>query len=85
MLERVSDAYVRFEERIAVGTSGGTKQGRVRDYVLLHAPRTFTIAEVRRAIPGVSDNTIHIVLSELKEMGSIVNDGTGRNAAWQRL
>ncbi|MDZ4827641.1 MAG: Fic family protein [Actinomycetota bacterium] len=36
---------------------GGTKQDRVRDYVLLHAPTTFTIADVRRAVPGVSDNS----------------------------
>ena len=85
LLERVGDAYGRFEERIAAGTSGGTKQDRVRDYLLLHAPATFTIAEVRRALPGVSDNTIRIVLGELKEKGSITNDGSGRSAAWRRL
>jgi Fic family protein len=85
LLERVDEAYGRFEERIAAGTSGGTKQDRVRDYVLLHAPATFTIAEIRRAVPGVSDNTIRIVLGELKEKGSINNDGTGRAAAWRRL
>lgn len=85
LLGRVGDAYGRFEERIAAGTSGGTKQDRVRDYVLLHAPTTFTIAEIRRAVPGVSDNTIRIVLGELKEKGSITNDGSGRSAAWRRL
>jgi len=85
LLERVGDAYSRFEERISAGTSGGTKQDRVRDYVLLHAPATFTIAEVRRALPGVSDNTIRIVLAVLKEKGSITNDGSGRGAAWRRL
>ncbi|HUY63771.1 MAG TPA: Fic family protein [Acidimicrobiales bacterium] len=85
LLGRVGDAYGRFEERIAAGTSGGTKQDRVRDYVLLHAPATFTIAEIRRAVPGVSDNTIRIVLGELKEQGSITNDGSGRGAAWRRL
>jgi Fic family protein len=85
LLGRVGEAYGRFEERIAAGTSGGTKQDRVRDYVLLHAPATFTIAEIRRAVPGVSDNTIRIVLSELKEQGSITNDGSGRGAAWRRI
>jgi Fic family protein len=85
LLGRVGDAYGRFEERIAAGTSGGTKQDRVRDYVLLHAPATFTIAEIRRAVPGVSDNTIRIVLGELKDNGSITNDGSGRAAAWHRL
>jgi Fic family protein len=32
LLGRVGDAYGRFEERIAAGTSGRTKQDRVRDY-----------------------------------------------------
>jgi Fic family protein len=85
LLGRVGKAYGRFEERIAAGTSGWTKQDRVRDYVLLHAPATFTIAEIRRAVPGVSDNTIRIVLGELKERGSITNDGSGRGAAWRRI
>ena len=85
ILGRVADAYGRFEERIAASTSGGTKQDRVRDYVLLHAPATFTIAEIRRSVPGVSDNTIRIVLGELKEKNSITNDGSGRGAAWRRL
>jgi Fic family protein len=85
LLERVGEAYGRFEERIASGTSGGTKQDRVRDYVLLHASPTFTIGEIRRALPGVSDNTIRIVLGGLKEMGSITNNGSGRGAAWRRL
>jgi len=85
LLEQVGEAYGRFEERIAVGTAGATKQDRVRDFVLLHAPATFTIAEVRRAVPGVSDNTIRIVLGELKEKGRITNDGSGRGAAWRRL
>ena len=85
LLGRVGEAYGRFEEHIAAGTSGGTKQDRVRDYVLLHAPATFTIAEIRRAVPGVSDNTIRIVLGELKEQGTITNDGSGRGAAWRRI
>jgi Fic family protein len=84
LLARFDEAYVRFEERVAAGRSGGTKQDRVRDYVLLHAPVSFTIAEVRRAVPGVSDNTIRLVLAALKAAGSISNDGTGRSARWHR-
>jgi Fic family protein len=85
LLGRVSQAYGRFGERIAAGTAGGTKQDRVRDHVLLHAAPRFTIADIRRALPGVSDNTIRIVLSELKEKGNIANDGSGRGAAWHRV
>ncbi len=85
LLGRVGEAYGRFEVRIAAGTSGGTKQDRVRDHVLLHAASRFTIADIRRALPGVSDNTMRIVLGELKEKGSITNDGSGRGAAWHRV
>lgn len=82
---RIATAYRRFDEQVAAGTSGGTKQDRVRNYVLHQAPATFTIADIRRAVPGVSDNTIRIVLAELKSGQQIANDGTGRAARWHRL
>lgn len=84
LLARLGDAYDRFGARIAAGTSGGTKQDRIRDFVLLHAPAEFTIADIRRSVPGVSDNTIRIVLAELKKDGRIVSLGTGRGATWHR-
>ena len=84
LLQRIDDAYQRFSARVAAGTTRGTKQDRVRDFVLLHAPPTFTIADIRRALPGVSDNTIRLVLTTLKNAGLITNDGTGRGATWHR-
>jgi len=84
LLNRLDDAYERFTARVAAGTASGTKQGRVRDFVLLHAPATFTIADIRRAVPGVSDNTIRLVLTGLKNEGRITSDGTGRGATWRR-
>ena len=84
LISRLDDAYGRFEARVAAGTGGGTKQDRVRDYVLLSAPATFAIADIRRAVPGVSDNTIRLVLTGLKRAGRVVNDGTGRGATWRR-
>lgn len=84
LLGRIEAAYERLGARIAAGASGGGKQDRVRDFVLLHAPATFTIADIRRAIPGVSDNTIRLVLTELKKLGEIANDGVGRGAEWHR-
>jgi Fic family protein len=84
LLNRLDDAYERFAARVAAGTAGATKQDRVRDFVLLHAPATFTIADIRRAVPGVSDNTIRLVLTDLKSKGRITNDGTGRGATWRR-
>jgi Fic family protein len=64
--------------------SGGSKQDRVREYVLRHAPATFQIADVRTALPGVSDPTIRKVLGELKALGLVEADSVGRGAAWNR-
>lgn len=83
-LDRIAQAYERFADRVAAGTSAGTKQNRIRDYVLLHAPAQFTIADIRRAVPGVSDNTIRLVLTELKAAGNVTVDGTGRGTTWSR-
>ncbi len=82
LLGRLAAAHTRFGTRVAAGTSGGTKQDRVRDFVLLHAPTPFTIADIRRAVPGISDNTIRLVLGELRNQELIANDGTGRSASW---
>lgn len=82
--DRIAEAYERFAARVAAGTSAGTKQGRIRDYVLLHAPAQFAIADIRRAVPGVSDNTIRLVLTELKAAGNVTVDGTGRGTTWSR-
>ena len=83
LLECLADAYDRFEQRVTA-SSATTKQGRVRGFVLLHGPATFRMADIRRAVPGVSDQTIHLVLRQLKAAGQVDNDGTGRSAAWTR-
>jgi Fic family protein len=85
LLQQLDGAYQRFEARISAGSGGATKQGRVRDYLLLDASPTFSIADIRRALPGVSDNTIRLVMTELKRSGQIANDGTGRSALWHRV
>ncbi|MFN0028003.1 MAG: Fic family protein [Acidimicrobiales bacterium] len=84
LLHRLDDAYDRFAARVAAGRASGSKQQRVRDYVLAQAPATFTIGDVRRAVPGVSDNTIRLVLTALRDEHRIYSDGTGRSAAWRR-
>lgn len=84
LFERLSAAYDRFETRIAAETSPGNKQTRVRTYVLSHGPAQFRITDIRNAIPGISDQTIRLVLAELKSAGLAINDGTGRSASWSR-
>jgi Fic family protein len=84
LLQRLELAYGRFESRVASGLGGGSKQDRVRDFVLLQGPPAFRMADIRRAVPGVSDQTIRLVLTALKAEGLIDHDGAGRTATWYR-
>jgi Fic family protein len=82
--EVIADAYIVFASRAAAAKSPGTKQQRVREHILRHAPITFRLADIRTAMPGVSDQTIRLVLDQLKGEGRIQVDGTGRSASWTR-
>ncbi|MDQ3383924.1 MAG: Fic family protein [Actinomycetota bacterium] len=81
-VEVLARAYERFEQRAASDRTTGTKQDRVREYVLEHAPRIFRIADVRVALPGVSDPTIRLALEQLKSEGRVKPEGRGRSAMW---
>lgn len=78
-------AHTRFEQHTTEIRSTGTKQDRVRDYVLNHAADIFRIADIRIALPGISDQTIRLALESLKENRLIVSEGTGRGAVWRLL
>ncbi len=82
-VDQLAQAYARFEQRTADSRSTGTKQDRVRGYVLDEAATIFRISDVRHALPGVSDQTIRLVLETLKKDGLLVADGTGRGATWR--
>jgi Fic family protein len=82
----LSGAYDDFEQRVAAaGKETGSKQERVREYVLHQAPDTFRRREVERALPGISHATIRLVFAELKDEGKIETEGSGRGARWRRL
>lgn len=78
-------AYVTFESRASSDRSTGTKQDRVRDYVVNHASDIFRISDIRVALPGISDPTIRLALEVLKREGQIAAEGTGRSAVWRKL
>ena len=80
----IAGAYAVFADRAAAAKAPGTKQQRVREHILRHAPGTFRLADVRTAMPGVSDQTIRLVLEQLKTEGQVRADGTGRAATWTR-
>lgn len=82
----LASAYDEFEERMATARAWtGGKQERVREHVLRHGPSEFRRRDVERALPGVSEATISLVLAELRAEGRIVSEGTGRGASWRRL
>ena len=83
----LSEAYDAFEKRVAAASSGKdlTKQERVREYVLKHAPQRFTIEDVRRSVLGVSTETIRLVVARLRKEGIVKPVGFGRSAAWERV
>ncbi|HEU5106707.1 MAG TPA: hypothetical protein VFU11_12820 [Solirubrobacterales bacterium] len=79
-------AYEAFEERIAAARSqSGSKRERVREHILEHAADRFRRRDVERALPGISDATVRLVLAELREEGKIAAEGAGRGARWRRL
>ncbi|MFD0557162.1 Fic family protein [Stackebrandtia endophytica] len=80
----LATAYETFCQRAAAGRGSGTKQERVQAHVLRHAPDTFTMADLRRALPGISDQTIRLVLDRLRAEGRIKSDGSGRSAIWRQ-
>jgi hypothetical protein len=86
LAETIASAYDAFEERVAAaGAQTGAKQDRVRDYVLHHGPPEFRRRDVERALPGVSEATVRLVLAELRAAGKIASEGSGRGARWRRL
>jgi Fic family protein len=80
----LAEAYRIFARRAAAERPAGSKQERVRDYVVRSAPPIFRVADVRDALPGISDQTIRIVLGEMRREGVVTPDGVGRGAVWRR-
>ncbi len=80
----IASAYAVFADRAAAARTPGTKQERVREHILHHAPATFRLADIRTAVPGVSDQTIRLALEQLRGEGKVRADGTGRSATWTR-
>jgi Fic family protein len=80
----IASAYAVFADRAAAARSPGTKQERIREHILRHGPATFRLADIRAAVPGVSDQTIRLVLEQLRGEGKVRADGTGRSATWTR-
>jgi Fic family protein len=82
----LASAYESFEERVAAARSqSGSKRKRVREHILKHAPEKFRRRDIERALPGISDATVRLVLAELREEGRIEAERAGRGARWRKI
>jgi len=81
----VRGTYEEFQRVTDTARTAGSKKERVQLYVRDHAPASFKMADIRTALPGVSDATIRNALDTLRAAGLVEADGTGRNAAWNRI
>lgn len=84
LAERIAEAYAEFEDRAAAAMPTGSKQARVRAAVA-SGSETFTIEDVRVALPDISDETIRKVLGQLRSEGAVERLGEGRGARWRRV
>jgi hypothetical protein len=82
----LAGAYEDFEQRVAAaGDATGSKQDRVRHYILEQAPVEFRRRDIERALPDISNATIRLVLNELRDAHQIHAEGSGPGARWRRL
>ncbi len=78
-------AYREFEERVGTIERGrGAKGDRVRADVLKRT-LPFSISDVEQACPGISRDTVRLVLRAMKAEGLIAPTGKGRGAKWIRV
>jgi Fic family protein len=86
LVRLIADGYDVFEERVtAVGDHQGNKQTRVFEYIRNQAPATFSRRDIERALPGISQATIRLVLTGLRDSGEVTSTGSGPGARWHRL
>jgi len=81
----LAGAYDDFEQRVAAAAEeAGSKQDRVREYILKQAPPEFRRRDIERALPEVSPATVRLVINELRDSKQIVAQGGGPSARWRR-
>ena len=78
-------AYREFEELVGTIERGrGGKGERVRAEILKRQ-QPFSISEIEAACPGISRDTVRLVLRSMKSEGLIAPTGKGRATRWMRM
>lgn len=80
-VEVLEGAYQLFVGHAEEERAHGSKQDRVRRHLEEHAHQSFTMEDLRQALPGISDATMRLVLRGLRDDGLVVAS-TGRGASW---
>ncbi|HUS24398.1 MAG TPA: Fic family protein [Candidatus Binatia bacterium] len=77
-------AYREFEERVGTIERGrGAKGERVRAEIMKRT-LPFSISDLEGSCPGVSRDTVRVILREMKKEGLIAPTGKGRGAKWRK-
>lgn len=78
-------AYKELEEHVGnIDCRYGGKSARVRTEALKRSA-PFSISEIEEACPGVSRDTVRLVLRSLKAAVLIESTGKGRSAKWKKI
>jgi len=80
-VEVLAIVYERFIDQAEQVRARGSKSERVRRHLERHANRSFTMADLRSSLPGISDATIRLVLKQLRREG-LIQSTAGRTARW---
>ncbi|HEY0515081.1 MAG TPA: Fic family protein [Thermoanaerobaculia bacterium] len=78
----VKRAYKEFERRVGQVQSPRGAKTTLVEATVAEFPGTFTLADLERAAPGVSRDTIRQVLRRLQKAGTVECLGRGPGATW---
>jgi Fic family protein len=78
-------AYHEFEGRVGTVSGRGSKREAIVQFIRLSTVANFTVADVRRAVPTVSQSYINKILTKLRKEGVIEPIGSGQSARWRKL
>lgn len=81
-LSVLKQAYDELEDKVDKSVNGQAKSELVKQAVLSQLAQ-FSLQDIVRALPSVSEQLVKKVLAEMKEEGRVTLQGKGRGARWR--
>ena len=78
-------AYNEFEGRVGTVSGRGSKREAIVQFIRLSTVASFTVADVRRAVPAASHSYVSKTLTKLRGEGVIEPIASGQKARWRRV